>query len=94
MKRTAKIFAWIALVYGVPPMLVCILWLFEGGWRMFLYLGLTALPPLPLILTQDSTAWRTPPPVVPLALAIGSLVISTLVYRNFFGFRIGFFQPH
>jgi hypothetical protein len=91
MKRAAKIFAWIALLYGVAPMLVSVLWLFEGGWRMLLYLGLIALPPLPLILTQDSTDWRRPPPIVPLALAVVSLLVSTLMYRNFFGFKIGFF---
>jgi hypothetical protein len=75
-------------------MLVSILWLFQGGWRMVLFLVLIALPPLPLILTQDSRDWRTPPPIVPLALAVGSLVVSTLVYQSYFHFRIEFIWPH
>jgi hypothetical protein len=91
MKRAAEVLAWAALVYGVPPMLVSVTWLFVGGWQMLMFLGLVALPPLPLILTQDSTSWQKPPPMVPLALSIVSLVISSLLYRSFFGFKIEFF---
>ena len=90
MKRAAKVLSWAALVYGLPPMLVSMTWLFEGGWRMFMFLVCIALPPLPLILTQDSTAWRKPPPIVTLAVAVVSLYVSTLLYQRFFGFRIDF----
>ncbi|MBR1143967.1 hypothetical protein [Bradyrhizobium sp. AUGA SZCCT0431] len=85
MRRAAKAFAWIALVYGAPPMLLLISGLFEGGWRMIVFLGLVALPLLPLILMQDSRDWRTPPPSVPLAVAVVSLVATTLLYLRLFG---------
>lgn len=88
MKRAAKILSWIALVYGVPTMLLSMTWVFVGGWQMLMFLALIALPPLPMILTMDSTGWRTQPPIVPLALALLSLYVSTRVYQNFFHFRI------
>ncbi|MBR1248663.1 hypothetical protein JQ609_17205 [Bradyrhizobium sp. AUGA SZCCT0169] len=85
MSRAAKAFAWIALVYGAPPMLLLISALFEGGWRIFVFLGLIALPLLPLILMQDARGWRTPSPGVPLAVAVVSLVATTLLYLRLFG---------
>ncbi|MBR1257379.1 hypothetical protein JQ634_27285 [Bradyrhizobium sp. AUGA SZCCT0240] len=85
MRRTAKVFAWIALVYGAPPMLLLISALFDGGWRIFVFLGLIALPLLPLILMQDARGWRTPSPGVPLAVAVVSLVATTLLYLRLFG---------
>ena len=88
MKRFAKILAWITLVFGVPPMLVCIIWLFEGGWRMFLFLATAALPPVPLILVQDSRGWQTPPPAVPIVVAIVSLLASLFVYKRFFSLSL------
>lgn len=72
-------------MYGAPPMLLLISGLFEGGWRMIVFLGLVALPLLPLILMQDSRDWRTPPPSVPLAVAVVSLVATTLLYLRLFG---------
>ena len=86
MKRGAKVFAWIALVYGAPPVLLLISGLFEGGWRVFVFLGLIVLPLLPLILLQDSRDWRTPPPGVPLAVAVVSLAATTLLYLRLFGY--------
>ncbi|CAN7597893.1 hypothetical protein LJR220_005471 [Bradyrhizobium sp. LjRoot220] len=86
MKRAAKLLAWTALVYGAPPMLLLISGLFEGGWRIFVLLGLIALPLLPLILMQDSSSWRTPAAIVPLAVAVLSLVASTLLYLLLFGY--------
>ena len=85
MRRAAKAFAWIALVYGAPPMLLLISALFEGGWRIIVFLGLIALPLLPLILLQGSRGWRTPSPGVPLAVAVVSLVTTTLLYLRLFG---------
>jgi hypothetical protein len=85
LKRAAKLSAWIALAYGAPPMLLLISGLFEGGWRIFVFLGLIALPLLPLVLMQDSRDWQTPPPSVPLAMAVLSLVVSTLLYLRLFG---------
>lgn len=86
MRRTAKAFAWIALVYGAPPVLLLISALFDGGWRAFIFLGLIALPMMPLILLLDSRGWRTPPPGVPLAVAFVSLVATTLLYLRLFGY--------
>ena len=85
MRRAAKAFAWIALVYGAPPVLLLISALFGGGWRAFIFLGLIALPMMPLILLQDSRNWRTPPPGVPLGVALLSLVATTLLYLRLFG---------
>ncbi|MFL5335727.1 MAG: hypothetical protein ACJ8H8_21735 [Geminicoccaceae bacterium] len=90
MKRLAKTLSWIALIFGLPPMLVCVTWLFAGGLQFIMYLALAVLPPIPLILTQESTDWATPPPIVPLVLAIVSLLISVLIYSNYFRLSITF----
>jgi hypothetical protein len=66
-------------------MLLLISALFDGGWRIFVFLGLIALPLLPLILMQDARGWRTPSPGVPLAVAVVSLVATTLLYLRLFG---------
>jgi hypothetical protein len=65
---------------------------FEGGWHIFKFLAIIALSPLPMILTMDSTGWRTPPPIVPLAMALVSAYVSTWVYQHFFSFQ--FFYLH
>jgi hypothetical protein len=88
MTRAAKTLSWTAFIFGIPPMLVCILWLFGGGWSMFVYLAMAALPPLPLVLTQDSTDWPTPPPIVTAALAVASIFVSIFIYSQFFRFSI------
>jgi hypothetical protein len=76
----SRLLAWLALAFGAPQMLVGVLGLYGGGWWMLFCLGLILMPPLPLILLQQSPAWPNLAPTVSPTLAVISLMTSGLVY--------------
>ncbi len=80
MTGPSRLLAWLALVFGVPQVLIGIIGLYGGGWWMLFCLGLILLPPLPLILMQPSPAWPRLNPAVSPTLAVIVLLTSCLVY--------------
>lgn len=83
MTRATAVLAWLALLVGVPQVLMGILGLYEGGVRMTFWATLGALPFMPMLLRAMQRRRATPSTTAPLAvivLAVASMAVSIWTY--------------
>ena len=88
MKRIAPLLVWLALVFGLPQVLICGVMLFSSGWAMPVVLIFLLLPFAPLILMQEVGRWKRLPPAATAAAALVSIAVSGGFYWMMF-FRMG-----
>jgi len=76
MKRIAPLLVWLALVFGLPQVLICGVLLFSSSWAMPLVLIFLLLPFVPLVLMQEVRSWQTLPPAATATAALLSIAAS------------------
>ena len=76
MKRVATLLVWLALVFGLPQVLICGVLLFSSGWAAPLVLIFLLLPFVPLILMQEVRRWQRRPPAATASAAVLSIAAS------------------
>lgn len=85
MTRTVTIFVWLALIVGIPQVLMGVLGLYEGGTRMAYWATLIVLPFLPMLLVVMQKKRETASPVTPqllIILALASTAVSIWIYAD------------
>ncbi len=84
MTRAAAILAWLALLVGIPQVMLGILGLYLGSSGMLLFAGLILLPFLPLLLRAWMRERGTPAQLeaVAIALALASMAVSAWTYSD------------
>ena len=73
MTRAATLLAWLALVLGLPQVLICGVLIFSSGWAMPLVLIFLLSPFVPLILMQEIRRWQRLPPAATASAAVISI---------------------
>ncbi len=77
MKRVATLLVWLALLFGLPQVIICGVMIFSAGWLVApLVLILLLVPIVPLILTQEIRRWQRLPPAATAAAALLSIAVS------------------
>jgi hypothetical protein len=77
MKRVATLLVWLALLFGLPQVVICGVMIFSAGWLVApLVLILLLVPLVPLILTQEIRRWQKRPPAATAAAALLSIAVS------------------
>ena len=84
MKRAATLLVWLALLFGLPQIVICGVMIFSAGWLVApLVLILLLLPIVPLILTQEIQRWqKLPPAATAAAFASGGFPASVSAARS------------
>ncbi len=77
MKRVATLLVWLALLFGLPQVIICGVMIFSAGWLVApLVLILLLLPIVPLILIQEIGRWQRLPPAATASAALLSIAVS------------------
>jgi hypothetical protein len=77
MKRVATLLVWLALLFGLPQVLICGVMIFSAGWLVApLVLMLLLVPIIPLILMLDISRWQKLPPAATASIALLSIALS------------------
>lgn len=84
MRPVATLLVWLALVFGLPQIMICGVMIFSSGWAIPLVLIFALLPLVPLILMQEIPRWRTLPPEVTASVALLSIALSGGFYWMLF----------
>ena len=88
MKLVAALLVWLALLFGLPQVLICGVLLFSSGWAIPLVLIFVLLPFVPLILMQEVRRWQRLPPAATATAALLSIAASGGFYWMVFS-RMG-----
>jgi hypothetical protein len=81
MKRVATLLVWLALLFGLPQVVICGVMIFSAGWLVApLVAILLLLPIVPLILMQDIRRWQRLPPAATASVALLSIALSAGFY--------------
>ena len=81
MKQVATLLVWLALLVGLPQIVICGVMIFSAGWLAApLVLILLLLPLVPLILMQDIRRWQKLPPAATASAALLSIALSGAFY--------------
>jgi hypothetical protein len=77
MKQAATLLVWLALLFGLPQVLICGVMVFSAGWLVApLVLMLLLVPIIPLILMLDVRRWQKLPPAATASIALLSIALS------------------
>jgi hypothetical protein len=76
MKLVAALLVWLALLLGLPQVLICGALLFSSGWAIPLVLIFLLLPFVPLVLMQEVRRWQRLPPAATATAAVVSIAAS------------------
>jgi hypothetical protein len=76
MKLVATLLVWLALLFGLPQVLICGVLLFSAGWAIPVVLIFLLLPFVPLVLMQEIRSWRRLPPEATATAALLSIAAS------------------
>jgi hypothetical protein len=76
MRPAATLLVWLALVAGLPQVLICGVMMFSSGWWAPLVALFAVAPLVPLILMQEIGDRRRPEPEVLAVVALVSIAIS------------------
>jgi hypothetical protein len=77
MKRVATLLVWLALLFGLPQVVICGVMIFSAGWLVApLVLILLLVPLVPLILMQEIRRWQRLPPAATASAALLSIAVS------------------
>jgi hypothetical protein len=76
MRLVAALLVWLALLFGLPQVLICGVLLFSSSWAMPLVLIFLLLPFVPLVLMQEVRSWQTLPPAATATAALLSIAAS------------------
>jgi hypothetical protein len=77
MKTAATLLVWLAVLIGLPQVLICSVMIFSAGLLVApLVLILLLLPAVPLILMQDIRRWQKLPPAATASIALLSIALS------------------
>ena len=88
MKPVAALLVWLALLFGLPQVLICGVLLFSSGWAVPLVLIFLLLPFVPLVLMQEVGRWQRRPPEATATVALLSIAASGGFYWMVFA-RMG-----
>jgi hypothetical protein len=88
MRLVAALLAWLALLFGLPQVLICGVLLFSSGWAIPLVLIFLLLPFVPLVLIQEVRRWQRLPPEATATAALLSIAVSGGFYWMVFA-RMG-----
>ena len=84
MRPVATLLVWLALVFGLPQIVICGVMIFSSGWAIPLVLIFALLPLVPLILMQEIPRWQTLPPEATASVALLSIALSGGFYWMLF----------
>jgi hypothetical protein len=77
MKRVATLLVWLALLFGMPQVIICGVMVFSASWLVAPLVAILLLLPLvPLILMQDIRRWQKLPPAATASAALLSIALS------------------
>jgi hypothetical protein len=88
MRLVAALLVWLALLFGLPQVLICGVLLFSSGWAIPLVLIFLLLPFVPLVLMQEVRRWQRLPPEATATAALLSIAVSGGFYWMVFA-RMG-----
>jgi hypothetical protein len=80
MKRLATLLVWLALLFGLPQVLICGVMIFSAGWLVAPLLLILLLVPLAPLMMQEIPRWQRLPPEATASVALLSIVISGAFY--------------
>lgn len=83
MKRLAALLVWLALVFGLPQVVICGVMVFSAGWLAPLVLILLLVPIVPLMM-QEIPRWQRLPPEARASAALLSIAVSGGFYWMLF----------
>jgi hypothetical protein len=76
MKRLATLLVWLALLFGLPQVVICGVMIFSAGWPVApLVLILLLVPIVPLTM-QEIPRWQRLPPEAMASVALLSIAVS------------------
>ena len=76
MRLVAALLVWLALLFGLPQVLICGVLLFSSSWAIPLVLIFLLLPFVPLVLIQEVRRWQRLPPAATATAAVVSIAAS------------------
>jgi hypothetical protein len=76
MRLVAALLVWLALLFGLPQVLICGVLLFSSSWAIPLVLIFLLLPFVPLVLIQEVRRWQKLPPAATATAAVVSIAAS------------------
>ena len=76
MKQVATLLVWLALLFGLPQIVICGVMIFSSGWAAPLVLIFLILPIVPLILAQEIRRWQRLPAAATASAALLSIAVS------------------
>ena len=88
MRRAATLLVWLALLFGLPQIVICGVLIFSSGYPIPLVLVFLLLPLVPLLLMQEIRRWQRLPPAVTASAALLSIAVSGGFYWMLF-YRMG-----
>jgi hypothetical protein len=80
MTRVATLLVWLAVLVGLPQMVICGVVIFSSGWAIPLVLVFLLSPVVPLILMKEIRRWQRLPPVATASAAVLSIAVSGAFY--------------
>jgi hypothetical protein len=75
MKQVATLLVWLALVFGLPQVVICGVMIFSAGWAIPPVLVFLLAPVVPLLM-QEIPRWQRLPPAATASAALLSIAVS------------------
>jgi hypothetical protein len=80
MKRIATLLVWLALLFGLPQVIICGVMIFSAGWLVAPLVLILLLVPIVPLMMQEIPRWQRLPPEAMASVALLSIVISGAFY--------------
>jgi len=88
MKRLATLLVWLALLFGLPQVVICGVMIFSAGWLVAPLVLILLLVPIVPLLMQEIPRWQRLPPEAMASTALLSIAVSGGFYWMLY-YRMG-----
>ena len=76
MKRAATLLVWLALLFGLPQVVICGVMIVSAGWLVAPLVLILLLVPIVPLMMQEIPRWQRLPPEAMASVALLSIVVS------------------
>jgi hypothetical protein len=80
MTRAATLLVWLALLFGLPQIVICGVMIFSAGWLVAPLVLILMLVPLVPLMMQEIPRWQRLPPEAMASVAVLSIAVSGAFY--------------
>ncbi len=76
MKRVATLLVWLALLFGLPQVVICGVMIFSAGWLVAPLVLILLLVPIVPLMMQEIPRWQRLPPEATASAAVLSIAVT------------------